>query len=174
MLKTLLLVTTFLFVNLSFGQTSTFVPGWFIVEKGASYTNYDLLNFAFGGEAINNQENLFALKVGETVFATDFSGDVYYCFDPTGTPILIKGKASLTKATTGFGVGIIVSAIQLVSGESLEPGMFVWITGQDVVKQTITIKLADQEVLEIPETKIALLTALIKKNSKATWFKEAE
>jgi hypothetical protein len=52
--------------------------------------------------------------------------------------------------------------------------MYVWIVGQDIAKQTIKIQLSNNEMLEIPETKIALLTALVKKNSKATWFHNVE
>jgi hypothetical protein len=113
-------------------------------------------------------------KITNYFFVTEQSGEVSYCFDLSGTPILVKGRSALTKAPSGFGVGIITAEIQLISGESLTKGMYVWIIGQDIVKQTIKIQLNDNQVLDIPETKIALLTALIKRNSKASWFKEVE
>lgn len=174
MRKTFLLTTALLFAIFSFGQTTTFTAGWYIVEKGATYTDYDPIDLASGKDATAVEGEMFALKAGETVFVTELSGDVYYCFDPSGTPILIKGKTSLTKAPTGFGVGIIAAEIQLLSGESLTAGMYVWIIGQDIAKQTIKIQIGNSEVLEIPEPKIALLTALIKKNSKASWFRDVE
>jgi hypothetical protein len=174
MKKMFLLITALLLTIFSFGQSTTFTAGWYIVEKGATYTDYDLIELASGKDATDVEGVAFVLKAGEAVFATELSGDVYYCFDPSGTPILIKGKTALTKAPTGFGVGIIVAEIQLLSGESLTAGMYVWIIGQDIAKQTIKIQINNGEVLEIPETKIALLTALIKKNSKASWFRETE
>jgi hypothetical protein len=174
MRKTFLLTTALLLTIYSFGQTTTFTAGWYIVEKSATYTDYDPIDLALGKDATSVESDIFLLKAGETVFATELSGDVYYCFDPSGTPILIKGKTALTKAPTGFGVGLIAAEIQLLSGESLTAGMYVWIIGQDIVKQTIKIQIGNGEVLEIPETKIALLTALIKKNSKASWFRDAE
>lgn len=173
MRKTFLLTTALLLIIFSFGQT-TFTAGWYIVEKGATYTDYDPIDLASGKDATSVEGDFFTLKAGETVFVTELSGDVYYCFDPSGTPILIKGKTALSKAPTGFGVGIIAAEIQLLSGESLTAGMYVWIIGQDIAKQTIKIQLGNGEVLEIPETKIGLLTALIKKNSKATWFRDVE
>jgi hypothetical protein len=173
MLKTLLLVTTFLFVNLSFGQTSTFVPGWCIIEKGASYSNYGLMNLESGSKETYDEESHFALKVGEPVFATEFSQGVYYCYYPTGVPFLIKGTAPLTK-TKGLGVGVVVSGIRLPDGDSLKSGRYVWVVKHNEAKFTFTINLANQKVLEIPINDIVLLSDLIHKNSKSMWFKEAE
>ena len=174
MRKTFLLTAALLLTIFSFGQTATFIPGWYIVEKGATYADYDPIDLATGKDATEDEADIFVLKAGEAVFVTELSGEIYYCFDPSGTPILIKGKTALTKAPTGFGVGIIAAEIQLLSGESLSTGMYVWIVGQDIAKQTIKIQLSNNEMLEIPETKIALLTALVKKNSKATWFHNVE
>lgn len=179
MKKIILILIPLLSIISSFAQTVTFTPGWYIVEKGASYASYDPLQLVGGIESATTDGDsiadiLFGLKAGEAVFASELSSDIYYCFDPSGTPILIKGKHSLTKAPSGFGVGIIISEIQLLSGASVSEGMYVWIVGQDVAKQTIKIQLNNNSTLEIPESKISLLTAMIKKNTKETWFKNAE
>jgi hypothetical protein len=177
MKRTFLLIAMCIMTFISVGQTTTFTPGWYIVEKGATYASYDPITLASGIDESFMDSSIsiiFGLKAGETVFATELSADIFYCYDPSGTPILIKGKQALTKAPQGFGVGIISSEIQLLSGVTLTEGMYVWIIGQDVAKQTIKIQLSSNQILDIPETKIGLLTALLKKNSKATLFKEVE
>ena len=173
-MKKIALVLAIVLSNITaFSQTNTFVPGWYIVEKGATYSDYDPIELASGVE-MSIDSIVFTLNAGEVVFVTENTGDTYFCFDPSGTPILIKGKTALTKAPNGFGVGIIASEIQLLSGDNISAGMYVWIIGQDVAKQTIKIQLNSNRVLEIPESKIALLTALIKKNSKASWFRDID
>jgi hypothetical protein len=171
MKKTSLLIVAVLLTCGAFAQT--FTAGWYIVEKGAQFSAYDIWDLAQGKTPAEEEMN-FGLKTGETVFVTELKGDVYYCFDPSGKPLLIKGKNVLSKTPVGFGIGVVTEEILLLSGESLVGGMFVWIVGQDVGKQTIKVQLENNTTLDVPETKIALLSALIKKNSKDSWFKDAE
>lgn len=160
----ILMLFTCVYVN---AQTNA--TGWYIIEQGAQYAEYD----PFEPEKNVNvdSETTLSLYTGEVIFVTDFTNDVYYCFDPSGNTIIIKGKASLTKAPEGAGVGIMLKDIQLISGNTITAGMFVWIVGQDIGKQTISIRLADEKTYEIPQTQIELLTASIKRGIKNYNFK---
>lgn len=151
------------------GIAQSNTTGWYIIEPGAQYAEYDPFepekNINIDSEATLN------LYTGEVVFVTDFTNDVYYCFDPSGNTIIIRGKASLTRAPEGAGVGIMLKDIQLISGNTITAGMFVWIVGQDIGRQTISIRLADEKTYEIPQTQIELLTASIKRGIKNYNFK---
>lgn len=151
----------------AFAQSN--ITGWYIIEQGAQYAEYD----PFEPEKDVNIDSgiQLSLYTGEVVFVTDFSNDVYYCFDPSGNTIVIRGKTSLTKAPEGAGVGIMLKDIQLISGNTITAGMFVWIVGQDIGKQTISIRLEDEKTYEIPQTQIELLTASIKRGIKNYSFK---
>lgn len=162
----ILLLMLFTVVN-AIAQSNT--TGWYIIEQDAQYAEYD----PFEPEKninVDSETNL-SLYTGEVVFVTEFANDVYYCFDPSGNTIVIRGKASLTKAPEGAGVGIMLKDIQLISGNTITAGMFVWIVGQDIGKQTISIRLADEKIYEIPQAQIELLTASIKRGIKNYNFK---
>ena len=93
-----LLIFSLLFTVSVLGQ-STFTPGWYIVEKGAFYSDYDPIALALGiDSAGSDDDEPFSLHIGEIVFVTEASGEIFYCFDPSGTPIILKGKNCLTKA----------------------------------------------------------------------------
>ena len=179
----------YLFFILSFVSISTFaqdfVPGYYIIEpKAEYYVNNpsgddvgDFLTKVKVTETIEADYDLYVAELtmieGEVVFATDFSKDIYYAYDPNGRMVAIKGQKSLTKApiAPGNGVGHIIETIQLISGDELKEGMYVWIIGQDLTKSTITILTSKGQKFEIPQSKIELFTAQLRKEIKDATFK---
>jgi hypothetical protein len=167
-LKHLIIIAIALFtsVNIS-AQTNT--AGWYIVEQGAQYAEYD--PFEPEKDANGDSGTQLTLYTGEVVFVTEYTNNLYYCFDPSGNTIVVKGAESLKKAPEGAGVGIILNDIQLISGNTISAGMFVWITGQDIGKQTIRIQLDDNKAYDVPQSQIELLTATIKRGIKNYSFR---
>lgn len=153
--------------------------GWHIIEPQAKYTvllmgsadmAYYLQNNAQavkgGGAAaveadLKRYQSTLPMAQGEVVFVTDHFKDKYIAFDPMGRMVAFQGEGSLTEAPRGSGAGVghIKEDIQLLTGDVLGKGNFVWVVAQDLAKGTVTVQLAEGVKLEIPQDKIELLSA---------------
>lgn len=165
-----------LFCGITINAQDT-TPGWYIVEASAKYLNYtehsEREASYSNGEVLPDTGSYFLGK-GEVLFVASFENNMYTCFDPVGQMIIVKGKSSLSKVPAGAGVGLITEAIDLIDGETIDEGLFVWITGQDVGKGTIKIRLHAGKEFDIPKANIALFTATIKKEVSKLEFKSVE
>ncbi|MEI6767255.1 MAG: hypothetical protein WCM76_16615 [Bacteroidota bacterium] len=158
-------------------QTGAFTPGWYIIQSSAAYSvimpGYsDLITDDNGIISEPDLANL-PMAGGEIVLAFDFNKDKYFCFDPLGRMVVFSGAASLTKApdAPGCGVGLMNETITLIGGEELGAGAYYWIIGQDIAKSTVTIMVQGGQKFEIPQAKITLLTAELRKYMKTEVYK---
>ena len=165
-----------LMTGITFGQTTSFTPGWYIIEKG---NNYSVI-LAGGGDYQTNEDgevtkpnkSNLQMSAGEVVLAFEYLKGKVYCFDPLGRMVAFDNLSLLTKApiVSGCGVGIMTQEIQLLGGNEMKQGSYFWIIGQDVSKSTIKVQVANNKVFEIPQDKISLLSAAIKSLMKTEVF----
>lgn len=155
-------------VSVVFSQTASFSPGWYIIEKGNSYS----VILAGGadytadedGKVVVPDKTSLQMAAGEVVLAFENSKGKVYCFDPLGRMVAFDNLSLLTKApiVSGCGVGLMTEAIQLIGGDEIKSGSYYWIVGQDISKSTIKIQVENNKIYEIPQDKISLLSATIK------------
>ena len=176
MKKALFIVLMTMSFVFTFSQTTSFTPGWYIIENGNNYT----VILAGGADYIKNEDGNVVeqsksdlqMSSGEVVLAFEYSKGKVYCFDPLGRMVAFDNLALLTKApiVVGCGVGLMTKEIQLIGGDEIKAGSYFWIIGQDLSKSTIKIQVAHNKVLEIPQDKISLLSATIKGLMKTEIF----
>jgi len=165
------------FIFFCYSQTSTFSPGWYIIQPSATYS----IVLPGSNDMVINDNATYSypdfddlpMASGETVLAFDFNKDKYFCFDPMGRMVVFSGASSLIKApdADGCSVGMMNETIQLIGGEELSEGSYYWIIGQDIAKSTVTIIVAAGQKFEIPQSKITLLTATLRRMMKTDVYK---
>ncbi len=178
MKKSLFVTVLVVLIQLTvFSQNESFVPGWYIIQSEATYSvvmpsSNDMIQNEDGSYTYPNYDDL-PMAAGEVVLAFDLNKDKYYCFDPMGRMVVFNGANSLVKAplVVGCSVGLMNESIQLIGGEELSEGSYYWIVGQDLSKSTVTIMINKNQKLEIPQTKITLLTATIRQIMKNDTYK---
>lgn len=132
-------------------QTEAFIPGWYILQSGAqvkvvqgnsndalSKTDWHLLNYGHN----------------EVLMAFNFSKDKYYCYDPEGRIILVKGKASLEKISTAGRPAHLNEDVKIGLDFTLHTGHSVWLTGFNATAKTATILLTGGQKVEIPQSSL--------------------
>jgi len=158
-------------------QTGAFSPGWYIIQTSATYSvimpGYTDFTSDDNGNVVIPDISELPMAAGEVVLAFDFNKDKYFCFDPMGRMVVFNGATSLTKApdAPGCGVGLMNETIELIGGEELGEGSYYWIIGQDIAKSTVTIMGQGGQKFEIPQAKISLLTAALRKLMKNEVYK---
>lgn len=176
-----LALTLLLFTSLP--AQNPFVPGWYVIQPTATYSvllmsSADMGEYMKSGRGVGKTDqaevvsDLKSFQSGlpmaqnEVVFVFDQSKDTYLAFDPLGRMVAFKGAGTLrpAKVAPSAGVGHIAQKIQLISGEELTAGSFVWVTNQDVGRSVVTIQIADDRELEIPQEKISLWSADQRRN----------
>ena len=174
----------FLFIiNISTAQES-FQPGWYIINSGAKYSTIyysgsDVSNYADEEGNVNIytiSTDDFAMNAGEVVIAYEFNKGNYFCFDPWGRMLVFSGENSLSKAPIlpGSGVGQMNETIELIDGSEISSGAYYWIVGQNIANSTITIQVNAGKKQEIPQSKISLLSAQLRKLTDALTYKYAQ
>lgn len=161
-----------LFCSLSFAQTGTsasFQPGWYIIQKGA---NYGVILPSYVDAAAETgtpkevDKNSLTMNVGEVVLAYEQKGGNTYCFDPLGRLLVFQNGLQKAPINAVSSVGIISKDIELLEGDDLKAGAYVWIVGQDVAKSTLKIQLAGNKILEVPKDSIELISKVIRSIAK--------
>lgn len=152
MKKLILSLSLVLFIALnSFSQTEGFSTGWYIVKSGAT-TGVIKGNSADVSNKVDWKK--IGYSVNEVLLAFDFSKDIYYCYDPDGRVVLVKGKASLQKITVPGRPGNITEDVKLGLDLTLHNGNNVWLTDFNAAAKTATILLVDGNKVDIPQTSI--------------------
>jgi hypothetical protein len=163
MKKIILSLSIVLFVALSsFGQTEAFSTGWYMVKSGAQ------LKVVQGNsdDAYNKTDwTTISYSANEVLIAFNFQKDKYYCYDPEGRVVIVKGKASLQKIDVVGRPGHIIEEVKL--------GL-VWLTGFNAATKTATILLADGQKMEIPQSSIQDLKEYFDLMDKVTEWKTVE
>lgn len=132
-------------------QTDLFTPGWHIVKTGAqvkvvqgnSKDTHDKLDW-----------HLLSYGHNEVLLVFNFSKDKYYCFDPEGRIVIVKGKAFLQKIDMAGRAAHIIEEVKLGLDATLSVGNNVWLTGFNSTTKTATILLSDGQKADVPQSSI--------------------
>lgn len=155
MKKLILTFSIVLFAALSsFAQTDAFSTGWYMVKSGAQ-----LKVIQGNSDDAHNQTDTtgnpaYSYSANEVLIVFNFSKDKYYCYDPNGRIVMVKGKASLQKIDVAGRPGHIKERVNLGLDHSLSKDNNVWLTGYNAATKTATILLADGQKADIPQDSI--------------------
>lgn len=129
--------------------------GWYIIQPGASFKVISL-----SGGDIQQKLPPMSVQMGvsECVLVAMAQGNDFFVFDPSGR-VLSFEKQYLLKAPekVGSGVGHLLEDLQLLNGHTLIKGSFVWVEGQNTANETLAIRVASNQLLNIPQRKVELL-----------------
>lgn len=158
---------------------TNFVAGYYIVNSNAKYAvitpggdDFDL-DIDKGCWTYPNTDEL-GVDAGEVVIAYEIVSGKVLAFDPSGKQVVFESVNSLTKAPAAQGAGIctLIESIQLIDGSSLNNGDYYWVIGQDVSKSTIKIQVNDNKIFDVPQDKVFLFGAFLKRELKDTQLKQ--
>ncbi|MCS7078379.1 MAG: hypothetical protein NZ455_16830 [Bacteroidia bacterium] len=93
----------------------------------------------------------YSYHANQVLLAFNFVKDKYYCYDPEGRLVVVKGKDNLEKINTAGRIGHITQRVKLDLDHSLEPGNDVWIVGFSPVNKSAIIQLLNGKKFEIPQ-----------------------
>ena len=175
MKKTMITIAAIVGTTFAFAQTN-FTAGYYIVNTTAKYAvitpGGDDFDSSLDNPTCYTYPSTDELKTnaGEVVIAYEVSGGKVLAFDPSGRQMVFDNVSSLTKAPAAQGAGIctLTETIQLLDGSSLTAGNYYWVIGQDVSKSTIKIQINDNKQFDVPQDKVLLLGAILKREIKDT------
>jgi len=135
----------------AFSQTDVFSPGWFILKSGA------MVKVIQGNsDDAHNQTDWsqISYSANEVLLAFNFSKDKFYCYDPEGRVVIVKGKTNLKKIEIAGRPAHITEEVKLGLDHTLTIGNNVWLTAFNAATKTATILLADGQKAEVPQSSI--------------------
>jgi hypothetical protein len=140
-----------LITNFSFTQSDVFTAGWYQVLTNAQVkvikgNSTDVVNDVMFSNITYN--------ANEVLLVFNFSKDIYYCHDPEGRLVLVKGKLALKKIDTIGRPGYILEEVKIGLDISLVQGNNVWIIGYNASDKTTQILLNDGSKVSIPQNSI--------------------
>lgn len=171
MKKLLLFLAIVFMTHIAFSQTEAFTTGWYIVKSGAQ------VKVVQGNSAdASNQTDwtTISYSANEVLVVFNFQKDKYYCYDPEGRVVMVKGKASLQKIDVAGRPGHIIEEVKLGLDHTLVVGNNVWLTGFNAATKTATVLLADGQKVEIPQSSIQDLKEYFDLMDKYTEWKTVE
>lgn len=174
----ILIIALFSFFT-SFSQS--FQPTYFVIQKNAEYIVLapSARDIEVNGSFSRTNKNELEMAVGEVILAWDYKDNYLLCSDVEGRQLAFKDTINLKRAklTNSNHLGFIKEKIELLDGGDIYKGSCVWIIGQNVGNNTITIQLDSDRIIDIPRDKVELLSkqivAKIKEESKKNSFKKA-
>lgn len=166
------------------------VTGWYIVTAGCEWgmlapSATDVSGTLTAGQTVkketiddfidnpNKYKNTAQLHEGEVVFIINKISDVYYCYTVLGRMVALKGNPYKVEPGGNTGIGMLNEDITLLSGKTIQSDC-VWIVGQDLGKQTVTILLGENEKYDIPQSKCDMLNPVLVNTVKSLKFKNVE
>lgn len=166
----LLFAISFTVISTTIAQTE-FTIGWYQVLSGAQVKvvqgNSDDANDKTDWTSISYSSN-------EVLLAFNFSKDKYYCYDPDGRVVLVKGKGSLKKIEVAGRPARIISSVKVGLDLSLDAENNVWLVGFNAANKTAKILLTDGTTQEIPQESIQDLKEYMDLMDKWTDWHTAE
>lgn len=149
--KLTFLALCFIMITNAYSQTEQFVVGWYQVLSGAQVKvvqgNSDDANEKTDWTATSYAAN-------EVLLAFNFSKDKYYCYDPDGRVVLVKGKGSLKKIDMLGRPARITQEVKIGLDLSIGEGNNVWLVGFNPTNKTAKILLANGTVQEVPQDSV--------------------
>jgi hypothetical protein len=135
----------------SAAHTEVFQPGWYLVKSGAQVKVVQ----GNSDDVISKRDwKQISYSANEVLLVFNFAKDKYYCFDPEGRVVMIKGKASLEKIYTPGRPAHIIEDVKLNLDQTLVVGNIVWLTGFNASAKTANILLTNGQKAEIPQSSI--------------------
>jgi hypothetical protein len=186
-MKYLITLIFICFYQISFTQN---VTGWYVVTDGCEWgmlspSATDVSGTLTEGQTIkketiddfidnpNKYKNSSLLSEGEVVFVINKISDVFYCYTVVGRMVALKGNPLKVEPGNNTGIGVLNEEITLLNGKTIRCDC-VWIIGQDLAKQTVTIQFGANEKYEIPQSKCELLNPILVNTAKALKWKKVE
>jgi len=148
-LFTLSLIAVFAFTT--FAQTEVFQPGWYLVKSGAQVK---VIQGNSEDATLEKDWTLISYSANEVLLVFNFSKDKYYCYDPDGRIVMVKGKTSLEKIDAPGRPGRIIEEVKLNLDQTLDVDNNVWLTGFNASTKTANILLSNGQKAEIPQSSI--------------------
>ena len=150
-IKILTLVIVLLSAVSSNAQTDGFAPGWFLVKSGAQVKVIQ----GCSDDATNQIDwTQISYSANEVLLAFNFSKEKYYCYDPSGRIVLVKGLASLQRITLPGRPVHIIESVKIGLDHDLNVGNNVWLTAYNSANKTATILSVDGQKFDIPQSNI--------------------
>ena len=160
-----------LITNTAMAQSDLFSTGWYIVKAGAQ-----VKVIQGNSEDASNQTDWTKISYSsnEVLIVFNYHKDKYYCYDPEGRIVLVKGKASLQKIEIAGRPVHVLEEVKLGLDLSLSAGNNVWLIGFNPATKTATILLADGQKVEIQQNSIQDLKEYFDLMDKVTDWKTVE
>ena len=155
----------------AFAQDADFIPGWYMVEKSALYSDGTMEQNEW---AIADTSETSPLYAGEAVFAYMKIGGVYFCVHLTKDKMSIKGNNPLTKITATEGkVGFLKEDVPLMETD-LKQGSCFWVLNIDAGSGQATILLNNGKKENIKSSSIDILAKWINKMLSLYTYKSVQ
>lgn len=152
------------------------------IRKHQSYFSEDeppiyfLVYLIYGEKDFSYLDILSDLSInkGELVKLDEFVNDVYIGHTINGAKVFIKGKNSVSKTQDGVGYCQLQESIDFIDGSVINAGTNYWVISQNIANSTVRIQLQDGKSLDVPQSKISLTSAIVKREIQASNFKKVE
>jgi hypothetical protein len=172
-MKNIFLTLSFLILSNIYllGQNEIFTTGWYMIKTGAQVKvvqgNSDDATNSIDWSSINYSTN-------EVLIAFNFQKDKYYCYDPEGRVVLVKGKNSLQKIEAIGRPAHVKNEIKIGLDATLNSGNNVWLIGYNAANKTASILLVDGQKTEVPVSDVDDLKDYYDAMDKYTEWKTVE
>ena len=154
MKKSVIIIILLIFGCRVFAQKDL-ATAWYQITPGAQVaiiqgTSNDLLD--------SNSWDTKTYKEGEILLVFAFVNDVYYCFDPEGRMVKVKGKTGLRKIIVPGQPGYIERDFKVNDKVTLNGSRTVWISAMDMQGKRAMILLNDGTKAGVDITGLKLYT----------------
>lgn len=125
---------------------------------------------------IDQNQSLLNLSLnrGELIMLDEIVNDVYIGRTINGAKVFIKGKNSVSKTQEGVGYCQLKESIDFIDGSFINAGTNYWVISQNIANSTVRIQIQDGKSLDVPQSKISLTSAIVKREIQASNFKKVE
>jgi hypothetical protein len=156
---------------ISKSQNQAISLGWHMLKSGAQVKviqgNSGAVSSNYNWSQINYENN-------EVLNVFNVSKDKYYCYDPEGRIILVKGQSPLQKIEMQGRPVVLVEEVKIGLDKKFQKGNFVWLIGFNSSTKTASILLSDGSVIEIPQNSAQDLKEYFDLKEKSTDWKVVE
>ena len=140
-MKKSILLLILLFTGSCIYAQKEFSTGWCQIVAGAQIA---IIQGTSNDNGIDsNSWDVKTYKEGEILLAFAYSNDVYYCFDPVGRMVKVKGKSSLRKILYTGQPGYIDKDFRVNDKVTLYGKQTIWISAVNLQAQRAMILLKD-------------------------------
>jgi hypothetical protein len=154
MKKTVLLLILLIFVSRIFAQKDL-VPSWYQITRGAQVA---IIQGTSNDGLDSNSWDVKSYREGEILLAYAYLNDVYYCFDPEGRMVKVKGKTGLKKIMIPGKPGYFEKEYTVNDKITLYGKQAIWITSMDLKTKRAIILLKDGTKTGVEITGLKLYT----------------